>query len=176
MSRIDEWVRRVRIMGKAKSHEEVEAFDRKVVMTTTQAWRFRELQAGGFPAHPPTPPPAADKAWYDLDEACARLGCAADDLLAAAADGRLVCYVEAGGLRGNWEGRDDAPAAPPSHLALTPASCGEIARYGSANVCLFECREGGTVRQFRPVEIQWIDRRRLLFAHPLAQGREPARS
>ncbi len=170
MSRIDEWVRRVRIMGKAKSHEEVVAFDRKVVMTTTQAWRFRELQAGGFPSHPPGAAPPADKPWYSLDEACEKLGCDADDLLAVAGEGRLACFVEAGGLRGSWEGQAEPPVPAPTHLALTAESCRQIASYGSANVSSFEFRDGSTVRRFRPAEIQWIDRRRLLFAHPLAPG------
>lgn len=171
MSRIDEWVKRVRIRGKAKSHEEVVAFDRKVVMTTTQAWRFRELQAGGFPAHPPGPVPPADKPWYTLEEACQKLGCAAEDLLAAAADGRLRCFVEARGLRGSWD--DQAEPPTPTHLALTARSCRDIASYGSANVDAFEAQVGAARRQFRPAEIQWIDRRQLRFAHPLGGGTEP---
>lgn len=167
MSRIDDWVKRVKLMGTAKSHEEVMAFDRKVVMTTTQAWRFRELQAGRAAPRAAGTEPPADKPWYSLDEACRRLGCTAEDLLAAAGDGRLACYVDVTGLRGSWDGPDAAPSAPPAHLALTVESVRRIAGYGSANVSLFEWRSADGVRLFRPTEIQWIDRGRLQFAHPL---------
>lgn len=171
MSRIDEWVKRIRIMSKGKAHENVRAFDKDVVMTTTQAWRFRELQDGGFPPEPDAPAEAGDKAWYSLEEACERLGCSADDLLAEAAAGRLSCYVEADRLRGSWEHDPAAPQEKRTHLALPVRHCREIAAYGSSNVGELEDRRGEPVRRFKLAEIQWIDRGALRLAHPL-----PARS
>ena len=167
MSRIDEWVKRIRVMSKGKAHENVRAFDKDVVMTTTQAWRFRELQDGGFPAEPDAPPGAEDKAWYSLEEACEKLGCSADDLLAEAAEGRLPCYVEADRLRGTWEGDPAVPAVKPTHLVLPAVHCREIAAYGSSNVGELEDRRDGPIRRFRLAEQQWIDRAAVRLAHPL---------
>lgn len=167
MSKIDEWVKRIRVMSKGKAHENVRAFDKDVRMTTTQAWRFRELQDGGFPAEPDTSRQAGDKAWYSLDEACDRLGCSADELLAEAADGRLHCFVEADRLRGTWDRGRAAPAGNPTHLVLPAAHCREIAANGSSNVVELEDRREKPFRRFKLAEIQWIDRAALRLAHPL---------
>lgn len=163
MAKIDEWVKRVRIMGKGKPLEQVRAFDRNVVMTTTQAWRFRELQAG----NPPPQPALQDRKWYSLQDACDRLGCSEDDLLADVSEGRVACYVEASRLRGAWKPGRAAPAATPAHLALPVEHCRQIAAYGSANVRELEYRRQTPPTVFRLAETQWIDRKALRFAHPL---------
>lgn len=170
MSKIDEWIRRLRVMSKSKAHEEVRAFDKNVVMTTTQAWRFRELQAEGFPAEPGAPPRAADPDWYTLEQACETLACSEDELLAEAADGRLACYVEADRLRGTWDDRRDPTSAGQSCLAVPVRHCREIAAHGSSNVGELEDRRETTVRVFRLAEPLWVDRTALRLAHPLESG------
>lgn len=169
MPKIDEWVKRIRVISKGKTLEEVRAFDRKVVMTTTQAWRFRELQAGGFPTHPDAQPEAPDKAWYSIEEACERLGCSEDELLVDAGEGRIACYVATDRLRGSWEAGHPPPAPVPACLALPAACCRAIRSYGSANVGELEYRGASRTILFTLAEAQWIDRGALRFAHPLPE-------
>ena len=160
MNKIDEWMQRLRDLGH-KPQERVRAFDRDVVMTRTQAHRFRELQDLGFPESP-EPAAPVERDWYALDDACRRLGCEPTTLLEAAAAGRLACYVPATGLAGRWaDGR--APEPAPACLALPPESCGEIATCGSANVTVLHHGDA----RFLLREVRWVDATPLLLKHPL---------
>jgi len=166
--KIDQLVQRVRAMSKGKTLQRVQAFNREVVMTATQAWRFRELQAGGFPERPPEPAPAPDKPWYSVAEAAERLGDSVDDLLDAAARGNITCFVDSTRLKGRWEGLASEPKKHPERLMLSVEDCGQVRSLGSANVDCLELRRGRqTLGRYRLAETQFVAPSRLLLKHPL---------
>lgn len=166
--KIDQLVQRVRAMSKGKPLERVQAFNREVVMTNTQAWRFRELQAGGFPERPPEPAPPPDKPWYGILEASERVGRSVDDLLEAAARGTLTCFVDSTRLQGRWEGLDSEPKKHPERLMLSIEDCGTVRSLGSANVEVLELRrDKRTLGRYRLAETQFVDPARMLLRHPL---------
>jgi len=155
-------------MSKGKPLERVQAFNREVVMTNTQAWRFRELQAGGFPERPPEPAPLPDKPWYGMEEAAERLGQGVDDLLEAASRGVITCFVDSTHLKGRWEGLASEPKRHPERLMLSVEDCSTVRSLGSANVAHLELRKGRqTLGRYRLAETQFVDPARLLLKHPL---------
>ncbi len=166
-------MRRIRTIGKQKSHERVLAYDKVEVMTATQACRFKELQASEVGPSEKKASVLKDQSAYTLAEASARMSVDTNALLAAAARGGIRCYVNAAGLRGQWQdgkGRTSvAHTSPkPELLALATEDCRQIASFGSTNVtALHHSSPGATAAVFTLLDPQWVDADRLLLPHPL---------
>jgi len=171
------WMRRIRTIGKQKSHERVLAYDKVEVMTSTQACRFKELQQPGFARNEKKARTLEDQPAYTLAEASSRLSVDANTLLIAAAKGRIRCYVKAAGLRGQWQTatQDDkartsvAQVSPkPEFLALAAADCRQIASFGSTNItALHHSSPDAAAAVFALQDPQWVDANRLVLQHPL---------
>lgn len=171
------WMRRIRTIGKQKSHERVLAYDKVEVMTSTQACRFKELQQPGAARNKKKARVLKDQPAYTLAEASARMSVDVDALLVAAAKGRIRCYLKAAGLRGQWqaEPRSDqgrtsvAHASPkPEFLALATEDCRQIASFGSTNVStLHHSSTDAPAAVFTLLDPLWVDADRLLLQHPL---------
>ncbi|MEX2259202.1 MAG: hypothetical protein WD672_10895 [Woeseia sp.] len=171
------WMRRIRTIGKQKSHERVLAYDKVEVMTATQACRFKELQYPDEARKEKKASSLKDQSTYTLAEASARMAIDAKALLTAAAAGQVRCYLTATGLRGQWQatmqsGQTTASVAhaspKPEFLALAPEDCRQIASFGSTNVTALHHHSPGTPAAiFTLQDPQWVDADRLLLQHPL---------
>ena len=179
MAKFDILLKRLRNMGEGKEYERIQTVNGCETMTVTQACRFKELQHTRFGGKGNR---RKAKAHYSLKEAARLLRSEVDDILLAAAAGRLQCFVTSAGLRGQWcpTGHGEPrlpkePAAMPKYLALTPADCRQIAAYGSVNVYDLEypvgsVPDGGalsTAARFILREPMWVDRARIVLKHPL---------
>lgn len=173
MPSIDDLMKRMRVLAKSKPTREVLANGKVEVMTTTQAYRFNELQELGYADD--LPPDLPKKAVYELHEAAVRLQVDTPELLELAAAGKIRCYISASGLAGTWDpaaGTPDVAGSPPGFLALPAAACAEIHEFGSANVTeLLHLRPDGAACTYRLATTQWVDAQRLLMLHPLPERR-----
>ncbi len=167
------WMRRIRTIGKQKSHERVLAYDKVEVMTSTQACRFKELKRSDVARNEKEATVLKDQPAYTLAEASARMSVDEDALLTAAAKGSIRCYLKAGSLRGQWQdGRAGTSVAhastKPEFLALAAEDCRQIASFGSTNVtALHHSSPDGAAKVFALLEPQWVNADRLLLQHPL---------
>lgn len=158
----------MRVLSRNRATEEVLANGKLEAMTSTQAYRFNELQQLGYADA--QPPDLADKSVYELDEAAERLAVSVDELLALAAEGKARCVVNAKGLSGRWDESATVPAktdSRPAFLVLPPASCAEIRDFGSANVTELHHDSAQGLAVFRLRATQFIDTNRVLMLHPL---------
>lgn len=173
MATKNNWMRRIRTIGKQKSRERVLAYDKVEEMTSTQACRFKELQQPDVAHGEKKAKVLKDQPAYTLAEASVRMSVDANALLAAAAKGSIRCYLKAGNLRGQWQdgmaSTTVAHASPkPEFLALATEDCRQIASFGSTNVtALHHCSPEATTAVFTLQEPQWVDAERLLLQHPL---------
>ncbi|MDZ7643362.1 MAG: hypothetical protein U5K76_03460 [Woeseiaceae bacterium] len=165
-------MKKLGIAGRRKTHERViTADDQEVVMTSTQAYRYKELQSLGYARDEAGDVVLEDKPVYTLEEAAARLEVSPGQLLSAAANGRIRCYVDSSSLRGRW-GESSGNAPKPDFLAITRETCGEIWDFGSANVGALEHHlPNGQRAVFTLDEKQFVDSDRLLMLHPLPRIR-----
>lgn len=166
----DNWVRRLRDLGRQKNLHDVRITGRYETMTSTQACRYRELKK--LRSEQPKRRGAAqppDKPRYTLAEASVRLSVSVERLLERAAEGRLRCYVDAAALNGRWRPQAPAGNAPESAwLAVPEGACRDIAWYGSANVAVLEYRPDGAPKaELELGEALWVDPARLVLKHPL---------
>jgi hypothetical protein len=177
--RFETLLKRLRNMGELKSYERIDTVNGSETMTATQACRFRELES----TRPERRRKRSQvKPHYSLKEAARRLKTDVNDILQAAAGGRLQCFVMAKDLRGHWEptGKGEprlpaGPAAMPEYLALSPADCRQIAAYGSVNVHDLEypaapVTEGDVISapaRFVLREAMWVDKAQIVLQHPL---------
>ena len=187
MTAKNNWMRRIRTIGKQKSHERVLAYDKVEVMTATQACRFKELKqpdvANGGKKKAAV---LKDQPAYTLTEASVRLSVNANTLLAAAAKGGIRCYLKAAGLRGQWKAAmQDGTARTsvarlspkPEFLALAAEDCRQIASFGSTNVtALHHSAPEAAAAVFTLQEPQWVDADRLLLQHPLPRLAQRAKA
>jgi hypothetical protein len=165
--------KKLRTMGRQKNLERVVHQGKYEVMTSTQAVRFEELHS--IHRNPPEEKPQkpALKPLYSLTVGSKRLGVSVDDVLAAAIDGRIRCYVKATSLRGKWRDNSQASAEAgkvpkPAFFAIPIPNCREIRDFGSANVNSLEHIPGtGEAQEFCLQETQWIDQERIVLLHPL---------
>lgn len=173
MATKNNWMRRIRTIGKQKSRERVLAYDKVEEMTSTQACRFKELQGPGIARGEKKATVLKDHPAYTLAEASARMSVDANALLTAAAKGSIRCYLKVGNLRGQWQdGKANtsvAHASPkPEFLALATEDCRQIASFGSTNVtALHHSSPDAAEAVFKLLDPQWVDADRLLLQHPL---------
>lgn len=179
VSRFDTWVKRFRL-GEQKTYERVLTQNKYEILTSTQAWRFKQLQRFRIARKATTR--TTVKPHYSLPEACALMGVRVSEMLLSAATKDVECLVLSAGLRGRWcvAGQEDAvdPAATielPPYLAVTAADCRDIESNGSVNVIELE-RPSNSVPpsersrrhlRFRLLEPLWVDAERLVLRHPL---------
>ena len=181
MVRFDALLKRLRNRGEVKSYERIQTVSGCETMTRTQACRFRELQNTRFEDKGDR---RKARSHYPLIEAARLLRTEVDEILLAAAVGRLQCFVMSAGLWGHWrtDGHSEPrlpaqPEAMPRYLALSPADCRQIAAHGSVNVYDLEypasrLPDGGaisTAARFILREPMWVDRARIVLKHPLPE-------
>lgn len=179
MLKRDTLLKRFRNLGEAKSYERIQTSTGCETLTHTQAYRFRELQSTRSDGKGSR---RNSKSHYSLKEAARLLKSTDEDILLSAAAGRLQCFVMSEGLWGHWLATGDGepfvptePAAMPKYLALSPADCQQIATFGSVNVYDLEypadpVPDGGAIStsaRFILREPLWVDRKRIVLAHPL---------
>lgn len=174
MLRLDTFLKRLRSASSVKPREHVQTVNGSETMTRTQAYRFRELQSirfEGKAGRQKTGP------HYSLKEAARLIRSEVDDILSAAAAGRLQCFVESADLQGHWltTGPAGLPVAMPGYLALSPADCRQIADYGGVNVSDLEYHPATSndgdpaspAMRFVLREPMWVDRAHIVLKHPL---------
>ncbi len=182
VTRLNQWIKKVRALGRPKPKHRVLVADKHETLTGTQAVRFDELgrlrRKNG--ANPQAP---GRKSHYSLQEACERMQSNKETLLRMAASGLLNCYVSAKGLKGCWQGvgsHGSASATPSErpttrYLALSIESCRDIEAHRSTNVSILEHRHAdGRKTFFHLQEPLWIDPDKLLLLDPLPSAKPPS--
>lgn len=170
MSLIENLIGRLRRKTVSKPKERVLTFDRYEEMTATQALRFKDLQAAMLLEGNEASESFPDQPWYSLDDAGRRITATKAELLVAAAAGRILCFVYAGNADGYWDAAASTPvpASVPDLLQLPTKLCGEIARFGSANVKVLEFHHSAkNVLRYRLKKAAWVDADLLYLQHPL---------
>lgn len=170
MSLIHDWFTRIRRKSRAKPRQSVLIFDKYQELTATQALRFSELQGAAEPGDNHKLPAMPEQPWYSLEDACERISVSQFDLLSAAADGRLNCFVYTRNAHGYW---DAAPSTPvpssvPDFLVLPPELCREIADHDTVDAKeLLYHHSAHNVMRFRLKIPEQIDAGMLYLQHPL---------
>jgi hypothetical protein len=170
VSFLDRWIDRLRGKAAPSPRLSVLAFDRYEEMTATQALRFEELQQAMEQEGARQIPAAPEQPWYSMQDAGSRLGRTAKDLLAAAADKRLLCFVYARNARGYWDAASatPVPASVPDFLVLPAGQCREVLEFGGASVRILEFHHSTrNVLRYRLNEAAWVDSDTLYLQHPL---------
>lgn len=172
MTSNENWMQRLRDLGRQKPVEEVQITGRYEKMTSTQACRYQELSNLRLAAaQRRRAAPLPDKPYYSLAEAGTRLSMSEQRLLERAGRGDVRCYTNVAGLEGKWQ------PAPPANgtnraqwLAVPVDACRDIASYGSANVAVLELRAEHETAKYELDELLWVDSGRLALKHPLPRG------
>lgn len=118
-------------------------------MTDTQAYRFVELTEANAGERRPANDNPFEQARYSLEDAAFRLMLGEDEILSRAVSGSIGLYASVAGLEGRWRqlGRpgetleSSTRTLRSGYLALTVASCKELALRGEARVSTFELPE-----------------------------------
>lgn len=129
MSLIKDWFARLRGKPPAKVRHSVLTFDKYEELTATQAIRFEQLQSTARPAHRHQLPAMPEQPWYSLEDACDRISVNKSDLLNAAGEERLQCFLYARNAEGYWDASPSTPVpgSVPDFLVLPATLCEEIA-------------------------------------------------
>lgn len=170
MSFFDRWINRLRGKVSPSPRLSVLAFDRYEEMTATQALRFDELQKALREEGVEILPAEPEQPWYSLRDASSRTGRSEAELLAAAADSQLQCFVYAQNASGYWDAAaaTPVPASVPDFLVLPAGQCRAVLDAGRASVKVLEFHHStNNVLRFRLDDAAWVDNATLYLQHPL---------
>lgn len=167
---LQDWVSRFRRKTRSKPRQSVLTFDKYEELTATQALRFKELQATARPDQRIKLPALPEQPWYSLEDACERLGVSMFDLLRAAAENRIHCFVYAKNAEGYWDAAaaTPVPSTVPDFLVLPPELCNEIMNKdrAEAKVLLYH-HSARDVLRYRLSSPELINVDLLYLQHPL---------
>ena len=142
MSKVERWKG---IFSKSKpSKKTVRVGDSFEEFTHTQAYRFEQLAQANGKQRQETARNPFDRAHYSLGDAAFRLMTSEADVLGMAGAGDIYLFIPTSGISGRWRhlastgGATESPEMTlnAGHLALTVASCQELATSPSVEVSL----------------------------------------
>lgn len=173
MSRIDTWMKRFKYAGLKKPRERVHTDAGIETLTYTQAYRYKQLKRMHAVDQPKRRRARNHPQFMSLAEVEEITGAEREELLVMAADSHLKLFVDVAGLRGQWQWADHVDSdilasSKPVYLALPPASCRDIAAYGSANVSRLEKKgNNGDRAVFNLWDPLWVGPEKIVLLGPL---------